>query len=161
MKIWIIVSAVAALGLGGCQKAGEMPASGLGAPHGKGRYFGVGLYPAGRMWPQLVAAETAKDPAASKLADDEEIIVVLDSATGELRQCGNLSGACISMNPWAKPLAPSRVAPVLLGKHAAQLNEEAEAAAKAANAASVKSGGARYPSPLIPAKAGTQAFFRS
>jgi hypothetical protein len=138
MKISIIVGALAVLALGGCQKAGETPASGLGSPHGKGRYFGVGLYPAGRMWPQLVATETDKDPAASKLADDEEIIVVLDSATGELRQCGNLSGACISMNPWVTPLAASRMAPVLLGKHAEQLNEEAEAAARAANAKPAK-----------------------
>lgn len=121
MKLWIVAVAVAALGLAGCEKAGE-GASPLGASQGKGRYIGVGLFPAGRMWEQVVVADPAKDPAAAKPSDDEEIIVVLDSTTGELRQCGNLSGACIGMNPWAKPA--SQMAPAALVKHARQLDAE-------------------------------------
>jgi hypothetical protein len=121
MKVWIIAGAVAALSLGGCQKAPGGAASSL-TPQSKGRYVGVGLFPAGRMWEQVVVADPAKDSAA-RPADDEEIIVVLDSTTGELRQCGNLSGACIGMNPWAKPA--SQMAPTALVKHAQQLDDEA------------------------------------
>ena len=122
MKFWIVAGAIVAFGLTGCQKASD-GASALGAPQGKGRYVGVGLFPAGRMWEQVVVADPAKDPAAARPADDEEIIVVLDSSTGELRQCGNLSGACIGMNPWAKPA--SQMAPAALVKHAQQLDEMA------------------------------------
>ena len=139
MKTWIVAAAIAALSLGGCQKKAESPAEAAGtlhAPHGKGRYIGVGIYSPSRMWAQIVVADAdaPKDPAAALPVEDNEIIVVLDSNTGDLRQCGNLSGACIVMNPWAKPLAASHVAPVLLGKHAAQLDEEAEAAARTAEA---------------------------
>lgn len=55
---------------------------------------------------------------------------------GELRQCGNLSGHCIGFNPWAKPLEAGQSAPVQLLKHAQQLQEESEAAAKAETAES-------------------------
>jgi len=132
MKLWIVAAAIGALSLAGCQKPGETPPSSMGGFHSKGRYFGVGLYPAGRMWEQVVSAEAAKNPAAAQPKDDEQVIVVLDSATGELRQCGNLSGACIAMNPWSKPLVASHQAPVLVGKHAGDLdreNDEADAAA--------------------------------
>jgi len=124
MRVWIVCLAAAALGVSGCQKPVDTATGLLGGGHGKGRYFGVGLYPAGRMWSQVVRASGAKDPTASLPKDDEQVIVVLDSATGELRQCGNLSGACIAMNPWSKPLAATQQAPVLLGKHAEQLDAE-------------------------------------
>ncbi len=137
MKVWIVASAVAALGLGGCRKAGERPADMLGAGHGKGRYFGVGLYPAGRMWEQVVSADASKDPGASQPKDDDQIVVVLDSATGELRQCGNISGTCIAMNPWSKPLAASHQAPVLVRKHADQLDEAIAKPNTAAGAATI------------------------
>ena len=52
----------------------------------------------------------------------------MDSATGELRQCGNLSGHCIGFNPWSRPLGSGQSAPVLLLKHAQQLQDEAAAA---------------------------------
>jgi len=93
-----------------------------------GRYVGVGIYPAGQMWSQVVVSNAPKDATASRTSDDEQIIVVVDSATGELRQCGNLSGYCVGMNPWAKPLAPSQVAPAPLVKHADQLGQDAAAA---------------------------------
>jgi hypothetical protein len=117
-----IAGLIAALGLSGCQKLGDGP---MGGGHAHGRYAGVGLYPADRMWAQVVGAEASKDPAAAKLDDDQEIIVVLDSQTCELRQCGNFSGYCVRMNPWAKPAGAT---PVALGKHAAQLLKEDEAA---------------------------------
>jgi hypothetical protein len=116
----------------GCQKKTEeapaAPAGIFGKP--SGRYVGVGHYMPGRLWKQLVHDVASKDPAASRLDDDEEIIAVLDSKTGELRQCGNLSGYCISMNPWANPLTATQRAPIPLTKHARQLDEEAEAKAQ-------------------------------
>lgn len=133
MRAWIVCAALAALGLSGCNKPVDTVAGMFGGGHGKGRYFGIGLFPVGRMWEQVVPVDSAKNPAASLPKDDEQIIVVLDSATGEVRQCGNLSGVCIAMNPWSKPLPPSHQAPVLLGKHAEQLDrEDSEAEAKAA-----------------------------
>jgi hypothetical protein len=132
MKPWIVCAAIAVLGVSGCAKPVDWADESRGAPHGKGRYIGVGLYHAGRMWAQVVDAEAPKDAAASRAKDDEEIVIVLDSSTGELRQCGNLSGACIAMNPWAKPLVAPRQAPVLLNKHAEQLDAEAEANARKA-----------------------------
>jgi hypothetical protein len=78
------------------------------------------------------ACRPSKDPATSQPKDDEQIIVVLDSTTGELRHCGNLSGVCVAMNPWSKPLPASHTAPVLVGKHADQLDAEAAAAEAAA-----------------------------
>lgn len=122
MKRWIVAAAIAALSLGGCQKADGVAGEAL---HGKGRYVGVGLYAPSRMWEQVVVAEAdgKTNPAAARPADDDEIIVVLDSNTGELRQCGNFSGACIAMSPWARALATSHNAPVLVGKHAGELDE--------------------------------------
>src|SRR4051794_39022209 len=81
-----------------------------------GRYAGIGTFDAGRLWEQMAGAAAAKDPNTARLADDEHVIVVLDSHTGEVRQCGDHSGVCVAMNPWSgAPL----VAPVNLGNHAA------------------------------------------
>ena len=134
MKAWFVVAGLAALLLGACQKKAETPATGLFGGNGpRGRYVGVGFYNPGQMWvhlkPALAPAEPSADPGAATLADDEQIIVVMDSATGEFRQCGNLSGHCIGFNPWAKPLGVAQSAPVQLLKHAQQLREEAAAAA--------------------------------
>ena len=40
------------------------------------------------------------DKQLARLSDDEEIIVVIDNQTGEVRQCGDHSGVCVAMNPW-------------------------------------------------------------
>jgi hypothetical protein len=120
-----------ALALCACNRPAGSALFGQG-PHGRiGRYAGVGLYPAGSMWSQLAAAAAPKDAAAARVTDDEQVIVVIDSQTGELRQCGNLSGYCIGLNPWAKPLATTQAAPAPLLKHAAELAQEAAAAAQA------------------------------
>ena len=103
----------------GCDRH-DSTASGLKS---RGRYAGIGTYDAGRLWQQIVAPDP-KDPAAAKLADDEHVIVVLDSHTGEVRQCGDHSGYCVAMNPWS---TGSAAAPVKLVKHAADLDAEAEA----------------------------------
>lgn len=113
---------LATLALAGCQrKEGAPVAGGLAALFGaKARYIGVGLYSPGRMWEQLVRADAPKDAAAAQLKDDEQVVVVLDSLTGEVRQCGNLSGYCTRMNPWTASSTPAQLA-----RHAEQLDAEA------------------------------------
>lgn len=69
-------------------------------------------------------AAKPSDPATPTIADDEHVIVVIDSQTGEIRRCGDYSGVCVRSNPWAKPMVSD--APVALVKHAADLAREAE-----------------------------------
>jgi hypothetical protein len=98
--------------LAGCSRS-----SASGGAHGDhARFSGVGVYDAGRMW-QHMAAQDPKDPALARLADDEHIIAVVDGRTGEVRQCGDHSGYCVTMNPWAGPVPQGL--PVRLLKHAA------------------------------------------
>jgi hypothetical protein len=121
LAVMAVLAAVATTPLAGCQKARTGPVAGGGAD---GRYVGVGLYPAGDMWRQLARPEASTNAAAARIDDDEQVIVTLDTATGELRQCGALSGHCLAMNPWKGP-APA-TAPAALAKHAADLAAEAE-----------------------------------
>jgi hypothetical protein len=88
---------------------------------GEGRYLGVGVYDTDGLWQHLAGVAQSRDPKAATLADDSEIIVVLDSVTGEVRQCGNRSGRCIAMNPWRGQAVP---APAALDKHASDLADE-------------------------------------
>jgi len=114
------ISASSVMSLIGVSLAGRVrPAEG-GPGHGglPGHYAGIGRYQAGLAWLKMVAADQAKTPAAARIADDEFVIAVIDSHTGEVRQCGKLSGYCIAMNPGAKPLSPSRLAPNDLTAHA-------------------------------------------
>lgn len=96
------LATLATMGLASCAKNAEVPA-GDGLFGGHGRHLGVAIYAPGRMWAEIVrtpaATSTAAAPNAATPRDDEQIIVVVDSKTGELRQCGNLSGVCIAMNP--------------------------------------------------------------
>jgi hypothetical protein len=124
------------MALSGCQKKAEAPASNLFGSSARGRYLGVAVYSPGRMWEQVARTGAPTDAAVSTLKDDEQVIVVVDSATGELRQCGNLSGFCTTMNPWSKPAA---AVPTALLKHAQQLDDEAAAQAKEASSPAKKS----------------------
>lgn len=130
MKHLAIALLIGAGLLAGCNAPSE-----VGARARHGRYAGVGLYPAGDMWSQIAGADRTKAPAAARLRDDQQVIVVVDTQTGELRQCGNLSGYCVAMNPWVKPLGATQKAPVPLTKHAQQLEAEQDAASTAATAA--------------------------
>ena len=113
---------LATLCVGGCDSAPETSQT-----HGShGRYIGIGIYAAGDVWAQVAAANPSRDAAAANLDDDDHVIVVVDSRTGEIRQCGNFSGHCIGMNPWSAPLGQGRATPVPLTKHAADLAREAE-----------------------------------
>ncbi|MGA0601639.1 hypothetical protein ACO2Q3_13120 [Caulobacter sp. KR2-114] len=118
------VAVVAALGLAGCLAAcHKMPAdtgadAGLfSSPQKPGRYLGVGIYTPGQGWGRLVQAQAEPSAGDARLADDQAIIVVMDSRSGEVRACGDLTGYCIGLNPWAAPLAQSRRTPVTLSGH--------------------------------------------
>lgn len=123
-----------ALGLlAGC---GESPGTAAPGPRDAGRYAGIGVFDAGRLWGQMTGAAAPDDPAAAGIADDEHIIVVVDTHSGEIRQCGDLSGYCVRMNPWARTAAAPML-PAPLRKHAAELDadlkvERAQAVAGAA-----------------------------
>ena len=118
--------------LSGCDQQG--PVSGPG-PKSQGRYAGIGTYDAGRLWGQLAGIEASKNAAAATPGDDEHVIVVIDSHTGEVRQCGDYSGVCVAMNPWAGRGSRSAT-PVKLKKHAADLAAEDQASIEEAGPAS-------------------------
>lgn len=119
--LWLSV-VTAALCLGGCNKPNGI----AGGETDRGRFSGVGIYYADRMWSQIAGAEAPKSTATARLKDDTEVIVVVDSRTGELRQCGNLSGFCVGMNPWSKPLAQAQSEPLSVLKHEEDLERERE-----------------------------------
>ena len=122
MKVWFSGGAmIAALALGGCHN--PTPASGS-APYEHGRYAGIGIYAADPLWSHMTVSEKPTNKAAATIADDRTIIVVIDSKTGEVRQCGNMSGYCVGMNPWAGAFASGRSAPLNLAKHAAELGDD-------------------------------------
>src|SRR5207245_2524420 len=108
--------------LGGCD---QREAASSAGPKSPGRYSGIGTFDAGRLWQQIKGAPSSQDVATARLADDEHVIVVLDSHTGEIRQCGDHSGFCVAMNPWAAG-GTAEGAPVKLTKHAAELDAEDE-----------------------------------
>jgi len=95
-----------------------------GGPH-HGRYAGIGLFSPGKIWAHL-QSDASRDPAAAKPEDDDVVIVVVDSDTGEIRECGSYSGRCVSMNPWTQAIAPQQHTPVGVGAHAAELEQATE-----------------------------------
>lgn len=121
MRLAVAGLLIVGCALSGCN--GQESAMGTTGPKSQGRYAGIGTFDAGRLWAEITATDPA-DPAAAKIADDEHVIVVVDSHTGEVRQCGDHSGYCVSMNPWSGG-APA-AAPVKLKKHAADLEAEDE-----------------------------------
>jgi hypothetical protein len=124
MRITGIVVALAVVALPGCNRAEETQT----ATH-HGRYLGIGVYSAGRMWSQMVqAGQRPAERTAATTADDEQVIVVVDSHTGEVRQCGNLTGYCIGMNPWSGALGQPQTSPIRVRTHAADLDREAASA---------------------------------
>ena len=125
----IIVILAAMAGLIGCVKHSDDASS-----PAHGRYLGVGVYAPGALWQKMVVDGAPKQAASAKLLDDEQVIVVVDSQTGEVRQCGNLSGYCTGLNPWSKSLAAAQSAPVALTIHADQLEAQDAAATNAKSA---------------------------
>ena len=112
-RTWALVAAIlAAASVASCNGA---PVGTFG-DGGRGRYVGVGIYRPGVAWTKIAAAEP-KTANAAKREDDQAIIVVEDSLTGELRACGDLTGYCIGTNPWRRMLATSQVAPISVTAH--------------------------------------------
>ncbi len=115
MKTYVIwLAAAAALGLAGCRLRADEASN---AAH-HGRYVGVGIYQPQQGWTDLAGAQPTGDGPDALTVDDEAVIVVTDSDTGEVGTCGDLSGYCIGMNPWSRPLPASQAAPVDLLEHA-------------------------------------------
>lgn len=113
----------AGLALGGCGGPVDITRHGP-----NGRYAGVGIYQADRTWTKMADAGKPSDQARSTVSDDQVIIVVVDSNTGEIRQCGNLSGYCIGMNPWTRSLGGSQTNPVRITEHAPEKSASREGA---------------------------------
>lgn len=116
---------VAATALTGCD---AMQASGGGGhDSSRGRYTGIGIYSADPMWAKIAVDDKPANAASATPGDDTTVIVVVDTNTGEVRQCGNLSGRCVAMNPWSRAIGKSGSAPLPLTEHAnAVSNEVAE-----------------------------------
>ena len=117
--IWIVLAV--GLSLAACSKkatddlgASDQPWFG-GDQHG--RFVGVGIYNPSDEWAHLVANQSAKDSQTAKPIDDQVIIVVEDSVTGEVRAFGDLTGYCIGTNPWKTALVSSQITPVKLTQH--------------------------------------------
>ncbi len=125
---------LAAVAAGGCHKAGEW----FGGPsdQGHGRYSGIGIYDPGPSWRSMVAGQPAKDTSTAQLFDDSAVIVVVDSITGEVRGCGNMTGYCVGMNPWKAQLAAGQIAPVPLIAHTKTYGTEAAPAEAASDSLS-------------------------
>jgi hypothetical protein len=119
LRIIACAALVAAAALGGCHKKNDK-AEDTGvfgwSPGGHGRYLGVGIYSPQDAWTKL--ADVQQPNGKPKTAADQAIIVSVDSATGEMRACGDLSGYCVGMNPWNKALTGAQKAPVVLGASA-------------------------------------------
>ena len=96
----------------GCHKT-ETGAGSSSERH-SGRYEGVGIATPGDQWRKLADAPKPTSDKAATLDDDDYVAFVTDTKTGEVRECGNRSGFCVKMQPWAKP-APK--APLALTEH--------------------------------------------
>jgi hypothetical protein len=94
------------------------------------------------LWQHLAAPHRGADPHAAALEDDTQVIVVVDSNSGEIRQCGNMTGHCIGMNPWAAALGTGQAAPAALDAHQADLDRDAREAAPGHEAVNSVGGGA-------------------
>jgi hypothetical protein len=109
--------------LAGCGQAGIDDSNGNSPKNG--RYVGIGVFNVGAMWSQIKAAKADKDPPKATLADDEHIIVSVDTRTGEIRQCGDMSGYCTATNPWNNEMSSGQSLPTALIKHASDFTDEA------------------------------------
>lgn len=109
MRIVVLGIAIAATS---CLAACSQEGGAITRTHG--RFEGVGVYSPGVNWAGLKTARGPQPADVASLADDEHIIVVVDSRTGEIRQCGDLSGFCVSQNPWTKGPKDLLAGPVTL-----------------------------------------------
>lgn len=122
MRLIVMAAVAPAILLAACGR----PQTDSVATH-HGRYVGIGIYPTGNLWQRMITAAPPKDanPDAARLSDDQQVIVVVDSDTGEIRQCGNFSGYCVGSNPWTKALISQQQQPVALSAHLVDLEVQA------------------------------------
>lgn len=80
-----------------------------------GRYQGIGITTPGEQWTKIAAAPKPGDDKHATLEDDDYVVFVTDSQSGEVRECGNRSGFCVRFQPWQHPAPP---APLVLTDHA-------------------------------------------
>jgi len=130
--------AVVALGASACRRISDADAA-MDPTGQAGRigYIAVGIYTPSVVWQRLVegGAQTQVKETSARKVDDQAIIVVQNSRTGDIRACGDMTGYCVGMNPWAKP--PGQLTPVSLTDHQPTEAEQA-AAQKQANEADAK-----------------------
>jgi hypothetical protein len=122
MRVPVFRLAAVCLMLSGCNEKAAETSEAAGR---HGRYAGIGVFEASPQWAKLAGVPQAKDPAQARLTDDAHVIVVVDTKTGEVRQCGDLSGYCLAMNPWKG--TPGAL-PALLTAHATAGADEVDAA---------------------------------
>ena len=115
----VTTSFAAALALAGC----SAPASSSQGTEAHGRYAGIGTYSPGELWSRMATAQAPATNDAA-IADDEHVIVVVDNQTGEVRECGDYSGICVSMNPWTRAIAKEQASPVKLTMHLREVQQE-------------------------------------
>lgn len=104
--------------LSGCKKAAVTDNEIMGAedeaPARHGRFAGIGVYAADHGWAHLAGVPTPGSKASASIRDDSMVIVTVDGATGEIRQCGNYSGHCVALDAWHGALGPKQRAPLTL-----------------------------------------------
>lgn len=116
LRLWTLMSAMSLLV--GCGKEASNQAR-----HHEGRYQGIGIATPGDQWKALADAPKPATEKAATLADDDYLVFVTDSVTGEVRECGDRSGVCVSVQPWTKDAVK---APVNLSTHAREPEAIAE-----------------------------------
>ena len=85
---------------------------GLGSRHG--RYSAVGIYQPGESWSKMIVDQRTPGDTSPQPLDDQAIIVLADSQSGEVRACGDMTGYCVGMNPWKAALTGAQIAPIRL-----------------------------------------------
>jgi hypothetical protein len=134
MRGYVVAAMVVlVLGSSACRRKADADADSSAArePDPAGRagptgYVGVGIYTPSLAWQRLVEASAQPNAALARKVDDQVVIVVQNSRNGDIRACGDMTGYCVGMNPWARP--PSQLTPVSLTDH--QPTEEEQAAAQ-------------------------------
>lgn len=92
-----------------------------------GRYQGIGIAQPGARWSKIKDAPKSPSDAAATLRDDDYVVFVTDSRTGEVRECGDRSGFCTSILPWGHDVPRP---PIALTEHASDDDVSNEAAAQ-------------------------------
>jgi hypothetical protein len=134
-KFWLFGAAIAEVCLAGCKPKDEGGGWVWNGDDHHGRYAGIGIYQPGEPWTKIVDSQQAQDSPSARAVDDQAIFVVIDSTTGEIRACGDLSGYCIAANPWRTRMTTAQIAPIRLTRHMLETSDGASVSAADANAA--------------------------